>query len=371
MAEEAGAQEKTLEPSPRKLQKASEEGRFAQSRDLTFVLTLVLSVVFVTLAGTSFWQAVVRLVEQALRFDSEDPLQAAQRWVGDALVGFSWWMAGVLVLAAISGLLGALLLNSGRPVFKLRFDPSRLDPIAGIGRMFSVRNLFALGKGVLVTILLSGVAFTYLYASADHLLLAPTASLSAAMARMGALIGFGALWIVAAVAAIALIDTAFQLTTFRRELRMTYQEMRDEIKETEGSPEVRQRIRMLQRSAARRRMMSAVEKADVLVVNPTHYAVALRYRSDSMVAPLVVAVGVDQVALRMRAVATDALVPVAEFPALARWLVSHVEIGQSIPPVAYAVVARVLAWAYDTQSGPGSRVDMPAIEGGDFLESAG
>jgi flagellar biosynthetic protein FlhB len=171
----------------------------------------------------------------------------------------------------------------------------------------------------------------------------------------------------AAVAAIALMDTAFQMSSFRREMRMTYQELRDELKESEGSPEVRQRLRSLQRSRATRRTMAAVEQADVLIVNPTHYAVALKYQIDTMAAPIVVAKGADEVALRMRSMALSSAVPVAQAPSLARWLTARVDVGEPIPPTAYAVVARVLAWAYEAKARPESSIPLDS-SAGDSLE---
>jgi flagellar biosynthetic protein FlhB len=303
----------------------------------------------------------------AFQFGHEDPLETVSRWLQGPLAIFALWLLGFLVVGVLAGLAGPLLLNAGRPVFRLKLDLSRLDPVAGIGRMFSVRNLFALAKGLAVTILLAAVALVYFYGAFDSLLLAPTASLSGAMTRLASLVGQGVLWIMAAVAAIALMDTAFQMSSFRREMRMTYQELRDELKESEGSPEVRQRLRSLQRSRATRRTMAAVEQADVLIVNPTHYAVALKYQIDTMAAPIVVAKGADEVALRMRSMALSSAVPVAQAPSLARWLTARVDVGEPIPPTAYAVVARVLAWAYEAKARPESSIPLDS-SAGDSLE---
>ena len=203
----------------------------------------------------------------------------------------------------------------------------------------------------MVTLAVIGVGTIYFLVQRDSLLLPPSASLPAAVARLSGVLSNGLLWLGAVVLVIAAIDASFQWNTFRKEMRMSSQDQKDETKESEGSPEIRARVRSLQREASRRRMMSAVEKADVVVVNPTHYAVALRYDRDRMSAPTVIAKGVDDVALRIRALALTHDIPLAESPLLARWLSAHVELGDAIPPGLYAVIARLLAWAYDSRNG--------------------
>ena len=176
------------------------------------------------------------------------------------------------------------------------------------------------------------------------------------------LLGEGLLWLLAVVLVVAAVDAAFQWLSFRREMRMSLQEMKDESKESEGSPEMRARIRSLQRNVSRRRMMAAVEQADVVVVNPTHYAVALRYDTDRMDAPMVIAKGTDEVALRIRAVASSHGIPVAESPALARWLSAQVELGAPVPPGIYSVVAQLMAWAYAIRAGTDHQVRLPELD---------
>ena len=160
---------------------------------------------------------------------------------------------------------------------------------------------------------------------------------------------------------VAIADATFQWFNFRSSMKMSLQDQKDESKESDGSPETKGRIRALQREASRRRMMSAVAKADVVVVNPTHFAVALRYDEGSMEAPTVVAKGIDAVALNIRALAAEHKVPVAEAPALARWLSARVDIDQSVPQEVYAVVAQLLAWAYATRDSPDVPVPLPPL----------
>ena len=361
--EQGSSEEKTLEPSERKLQKTHDEGRFAQSRDLSFLLMLAASALAVVLAGPRVWAATQRMVTEAMHFSvREDPLQHLERWANGPLLAFCAWLLGFMALAAVFGALAPLALAKFQPVFALRFDPSRLDPLAGLGRMFSGRNLFALIKGVLVTVAVILVGAGYFLLQRDSLLLPPSAALPAAVARLASVLGNGLLWLLAVVLVVAVADAAFEWLTFRNELRMSLQDMKDENKESEGSPEIRARLRSLQRDTSRRRMMSAVEKADVVVVNPTHYAVALRYDTDRMAAPTVIAKGTDEVALRIRELARKHDIPLAESPMLARWLTAHVELGAAVPPGLYGVIAQLMAWALATRAGGGGVIRLADLD---------
>lgn len=352
MSSEQSSEDKTLDPSDRKLEKAREEGRFPQSRDLSFVFALGLAAAAVMLFGSLFWSATEDLVTGAMQWDGrDDPLEHLKRWGSGPLLGFGLLIGVFLILAGALGALAPLALTRFQPVFSFKFDLSRLDPVAGFGRMFSAQNLFALVKGVFVTLTVLAVGVGYFLFQRDSLMLTPSAAVEAAVLRLGAVLGGGLQWLMLVVVVIALADASFQWFNFRRDMRMSLQDMKDENKESEGSPEIRARLRSLQREASRRRMMSAVEKADVVVVNPTHYAVALRYDRDRMEAPVVVAKGADEVALRIRELARANGVPLAESPLLARWLSSNVELGAAVPLHLYAIVAQLLAWAYATQQG--------------------
>lgn len=352
MASEQTSEDRTLEPTDRKLQKAREEGRFPQSRDLSFVFALVLASAVVLMLGSVFWRATQELVTGALRFTAgEDPLEHLKRWASGPLLAFGFLVGVFLLAAGALGALAPLALTRLQPVFVPKFDLSRLDPIAGLGRMFSAQNLFALAKGVVVTLVVLAVGLGYFLLRRDSLMLTPSASVEAAVVQLGRVLGGGLQWLLAVVLLIAIADASFQWFDFRRQMRMSLQDMKDENKESEGSPENRARMRSMQRDASRRRMMAAVEKADVLVVNPTHYAVALRYDQGRMEAPVVVAKGSDEVALRMRDIAATHQVPLAESPLLARWLSANVELGAAVPPRLYAVVAQLLAWAYASRTG--------------------
>ncbi len=363
MAAEQGSEDRSLEPSERKLQKAREEARFPQSRDLSFLVLLLVAALVLLLGGTRMLAAAARLLTEALRFNGrDDPLQHLARWASGPLIEFGLWLFALLGAALVAGALAPLALNKLQPVFALRFDLSRLDPVAGFARMFSTRNLFALLKGVVVTAIVIAAGAGFFLSQRDSLMLPPSASVAASVARLVELLSSG-LWLLAGVVLlIAAADASFQWVTFRKEMRMSHQEVKDEMKESEGSPEIRARLRSMQRETSRRRMMAAVEKADVVVVNPTHFAVALRYDRERMEAPTVIAKGTDEVALRIREIARAHDVPLAESPLLARWLSANVEIDATVPPRLYAVIAHLLAWAYDTRAGgAGKSVWAPDI----------
>jgi flagellar biosynthetic protein FlhB len=171
----------------------------------------------------------------------------------------------------------------------------------------------------------------------------------------------GFLLLMAPLLLIAIGDGLFQWFNFRKEIRMSPEEMKQEMKESEGSPEVRQRLRQRQRQIASSRMMSAIERADVVLANPEHYSVALRYDIQTMSAPIVIAKGADQIALRIQEVAREHDVPIAQIPPLARYLYSQLEIGEAIPMSLFEAIAKILAWAYDVKESGGVAVEMPEI----------
>ncbi|HHQ42257.1 MAG TPA: flagellar biosynthesis protein FlhB, partial [Chromatiales bacterium] len=271
--------------------------------------------------------------------------------LADALAAGYLTAAPLLVVAVVAAVAATLAVGgwvfSGQAV---AFRPEKLDPVKGLKRIFSVQGLVELVKAVAKFALVLAVAVATLAWEAPEILGLADEPLPAALAHAGRLFATTFLLLAAALVLIAAADVPFQIWNHARQLRMTRQEVKDELKDTEGRPEVRSRIRQIQRQLAQQRMMAEVPKADVVVTNPTHYAVALRYEEGRRAAPVVVAKGADLVALRIRALAREAGVPVLELPPLARALYRSTDLGREIPAALYVAVAQVLAYVYQVRA---------------------
>jgi len=269
-------------------------------------------------------------------------------------------IAPVLVAAFIAALAAPMLLNgwliSAKP---LQPDFSRLNPLSGIARIFSVAGLVELVKAVAKVVVVGGVAALVLWHSLDAVVSLTTQPADSAFSQAARLVGWTMILVVGGMVLVVAVDVPFQLWNHARKLRMSLDELKREAKETEGDPHVKARIRSLQREAARKRMMEEVPKADVVITNPTHYAVALAYKENSMRAPRVVAKGQNIIAARIRELAAEHRVPVLEAPPLARALYRHAELGDEIPETLYTAVAEVLAYVFQLRHATGRRGHVP------------
>ncbi len=346
---EEGFQERTEEASQRKREEARKKGQVAKSRELASVAVLLAGLL------TLFWGAdfFYRQFHDLLVFYFEN-LAA----ISISLENVDWLV--LLSLKQMAFLVGpfffvlvvvaffANFLQTG-PLFSLEaisFKLSKLDPFAGFGRIFSLVSLVELVKGIAKVLIVGSVAFYTINQEIGHLLPLLSQSPHQILSYMGG-VSFNIFWrSCLAMIVLAVLDYMFQRWEFERNLRMTKQELKEEYKQTEGDPMVKARVRSLQREMARKRMMAEVPKADVVITNPTHYAVALKYEAGKMSAPMVIAKGTDNVALRIREIAKEAMVPVVENPPLAQSLYKLVEIGKAIPTELYEAVAEVLAYVY-------------------------
>ncbi|MDX9716826.1 flagellar biosynthesis protein FlhB [Thauera sp. AutoDN2] len=348
MAEESDL-EKTEAPSPRRLEQAREEGQVPQSRELsTFLVTVTGAATLLLLGG---WMAgrVSGLLRDGFAFDRRAAfdenvmLDMLERMLSGALLTLMPLFFALLIAAvAAPMLLGGLVFapKALGPNF------GRMNPLKGFGRMFSVHGLAEMVKAILKSLLVGGVAALVLWLNMDHLFDLMVEPLEIGMADFSDTVAFAALLIVLSLGLLALMDVPFQLWQYHKKLRMTKEEVKREGKEQEGDPMVKGRIRAMQREMARRRMMSEVPKADVVVTNPTHFSVALKYDAEKMGAPVVVAKGRGELALKIRELAKEHGVPMLEAPPLARALYKHCELEQSIPAALYTAVAEVMAYVY-------------------------
>lgn len=341
--------ERTEPASQRRLEQAREEGQVPQSRELSTFLVMVAGAGGLWVMGRWFADRLSAVMRHGLTLDRHaafDPgvMGAVLRELAAAALVALSPLFVLLILAALAGpfALGGLLFSTK----VLRFDATRIDPLRGFGRMFSVNGLAELAKAIAKTAAVGGVALWVVWNQRDALVGALGQSLAGGMASVSASVASSAMLIVASMALVAAVDVPFQLWQYHRRLRMTKEEVRREARELEGDPQVKARIRSQQREIARRRMMQEVPKADVIVTNPTHFAVALKYEARRMRAPSVVAKGRGEIALRIRAIAEAHRIPLLEAPPLARALYAHAEIGDEVPAALYGAVAEVMAYVY-------------------------
>jgi len=348
MAEDSDL-ERTEPASPRKLEQAREQGNVARSRELATFAILLACVGVVAVMGLYMYQGLGGIMRNALNFDTADVANPGMmmRNLHDAVVDGLMVYLPISIAVVIAAVVGNLLV-SGWVFSSQAFEPnfSKLDPISGIARMFSRQSLVELIKTILKSGLIAGVAGWMVWHQLDGIVSLANESIETAMAHFAQITLFTFLAASAAFAFIVAIDVPFQIWNHHHDLRMTMEEVRQESKEMEGDPQIKARIRSLQREAARRRMMQAVPQADVVVTNPLHFAVALKYDEGRMAAPLLVAKGSQLVAERIKELAREHRVPIVEAPPLARALHRHVEVGDTIPGTLFTAVAQVLAYVH-------------------------
>jgi len=342
-------QDRNLPASQRKIDKARADGQVARSRDLGHLGAIGAGVALLAFFAPGFADATARLLRDGLRFDAAllaQPSAMVQR-LGELgaqmLLLLAPLFAAVVLVAIASGVLAGGWNFTLKPL-QPNFD--KMNPLTGIVRVFSGSQLTDTLKACLLALLLGTVGAIYLgqhWMRHAELLAMP---LPAALAAGAELVLGGLLLIAGVLAVFALVDVPLQRQMLLRRLRMSVEEMKKEHKDAEGNAEVKGRLKARMRELASRRMLAAVPLADLVVMNPTHYAVALKYDESSMAAPRVVAKGADLLALRIRDLARESKVPVLQAPPLARALYTHTEVDQEIPARLFSAVAQVLAWVY-------------------------
>lgn len=364
MAEESDL-EKTEPASPRKLEQAREKGDVPRSRELaTCTLLLGASAAFWFTGGNMITQLNEVLAsglsfDREMAFDMELLLAHAAASVIKLLIAFAP-AALILIVVALASpmLIGGWLFSAEA----LQPNFGRMNPIKGIGNMFSSRSAVELGKAIGKTVLVGGIAWMVIKYEIDAVLALSVEPLKSGMEHLGHLLMVSFIFIVSGLIIIAAVDAPYQMWSHAKKLMMSRQDVRQESKESDGNPEIKAKIRQQQREMARRRMMSEVPTADVVVTNPTHYAVALKYSEKGNRAPIVVAKGADEVAARIRELAMENNVVMMEAPPLARALFRHAELGDEIPEALYIAVAEVLAYVFQLRAyskNGGSRPKKP------------
>jgi len=356
------SQERELEPTERRILRAREQGQLPQSRDLATFAAMIVFIIFLVGLGPLLVKQMVLMTQDIFQFSEPAMIMDdLQTWLGGSLFMVIVLLALIFIPLWIIGVLAPLSLVNFRAYFAPQFNLGRLDIIAGIGRMFSLDSLSELLKGLIKTTLMLGVGFGYLFGLFSYIRSIVHQDFDAALLQTFSFILNGVALLLLPLLLIAVGDSWLQWLKFRKQIRMSPEEMKQEGKESEGSPETKQRQRQLQRQMSLSRMMAAIERADVVLANPEHYSVALRYDMEKMSAPIVVAKGADQMALRIQEVAKDFDVPIARIPPLARYLYSQLEIGDSIPLPLFEAIAQILAWAYDTKES-GFPGEIPQVD---------
>ncbi|MDM0070971.1 flagellar biosynthesis protein FlhB [Variovorax sp. J31P207] len=348
MAEESDL-EKTEPASERRLEKAREEGNVARSRELTTLVMLSTAIGGLWFTAESLGGTLSAALRRGLQFErgiAYEPQQMLARtaWmVMQTLLAMAPLFAMMVVAAVVAPMMLGGWLLSGKAVSP---NFGKLDPLAGIARMFSTQSLAELIKALAKSLLIGGVAYLVIMDDLEHVMALLGQPESTALPHTIMLVGRSCALIAAALVLVALVDVPWQLWTYYKKLRMSREDVRQEHKESEGDPHIKAQIRRQQQAIAKRRMMAEVPKADIVVTNPTHFAVALKYIDGDMRAPRVVAKGTDLVAQRIREIAADNKVAILEAPPLTRALYKHTRLGDEIPSGLYTAVAEVLAWVY-------------------------
>src|SRR5690554_680960 len=368
MAEEDDSgQDKTEEATPRRLEKAREDGQTARSRELATMAVLLAGAGGLLMFGTHLGAAMANIMRESFSLDRSaifDTRHMSLQLLISAKEA-AWALSPILVLLLIAAIAGSIgiggLLFSGKAI-----EPklNRMDPIKGLGRMFSMRSLIELVKAIAKVGLVMSIAILILRARTGDLLSIADEAAIPAMEHVLWTLGWSFFLLSCATIIIAMIDVPFQIYDHQKKLKMTKQEVKDEYKDTEGKPEVKGKIRQLQREMAQRRMMQDVPTADVVITNPSHYAVALKYDPDSMGAPMVVAKGNDQTAFKIMEIAREHKVEILRTPPLTRAVYHNSDIGDEIPDGLYMAIAQVLAYVFQLRQfrkGRGPKPGMPDL----------
>ncbi len=370
MAENEDGSEKSEEPTAKKKSKAKSEGQVVRSKELTTLLTLLAAII-----GLYFFAQ--RLVDAAIKiFRSNYVLTKEQIYDHSAfLLGFRdtlseaiWALFPFLIILTLTGVLGSLVLGGYNFTTKPLIPKfSKLNPLKGMKKIFGKQGLVELLKSAIKILFLGTIAVFALWYFKTSLFRLYDMAFIDAFQEVMKLVALQFFLVTLGMIVVAIIDVVYQVYTHTQQLKMTKQEVKDESKNAEGNPEVKGRIRAIQRQRHIQRMMEAVPHADVVITNPTHYAVALKYDQDKGGAPIVVAKGLDILALQIIKIAKGNEVKVIEVPPLSRSIYYHTEIGEEIPAGLYVAVAQVLAYIFQIKSGEiyhkakfdGSGIDIP------------
>jgi flagellar biosynthetic protein FlhB len=365
MAESENGQERSEEPTSKRLEDARKKGQIARSRDFNTMIIIALAALALIFMGRSMVVDLGGLMThyiQPTRAEIFDPMGVIN-WFYASILDGVWLIVPFLALMLAAAIFAPIMIGGWAFSWEAVAPKlSKLNPVKGVKRIFSAKGLMELVKAMAKFFLVAAVALVVIRVNVNAYLALGSMPIEAALVASGELIAWAFLLVTIALVIIAAIDVPFQIWDHKKQMKMTLQEVKDEMKDTEGKPEVKSKVRQLQRQMAEARMMDAVPEADVVITNPTHFAVALKYDPDAMAAPMVLARGADVMAGNIRRVAAANDILILETPPLARALYHTTDIGQEIPHGLYVAVAQVLAYVFqlrDVQKNGGKKPSRP------------
>jgi flagellar biosynthetic protein FlhB len=358
--------DKTEEPTTKKLEKTREEGQFARSQELTVALLTISVAVILYFIGSIISTNILSILESVFIFDSgiirnEDvlPIKFSESFIDSVLSTSPIFLTTIILSITSAFIVGGVgfSIKGFAPKF------SKLDPISGIKRIFGIRSLVEISKGIIKLILIGSILFSVIYFFKEKLISLPLIEMLVAPSEGLNIVVLGFLLMSLSLLLIAAIDVPIQVFLFKNKLKMSVQEIRDEMKETEGNPLVKQRIRTKQREIAMSKMLEDIQKADVVITNPIHFSVALSYEVGTDKAPIVVGKGSDLIASRIKEIAQENGIYIFEEPILARAIFYSSKIGEEIPNKLFEAVAEVIAFVFkiNTYTGNKNRILKPNI----------
>ena len=349
MADQDTSQERTEEPTAKRLEKAREDGQVARSQELSVAAMMIGIACFMYLFGGYILVELSEVFVSGFVFDRKAifsdnllPATFGVQALASMIVILPIFALAIVIALGAAGALGGYIFS----IKALAPKASKINPLAGFKRMFGMKALVDLTKALTKFSLVGGVLFLVVSQNFDSFIQLGFMDVGSAMSEAGKIIAGGTVLVTLTLLIAAAIDVPYQIFEFNKKMKMTKQEVKDESKETDGRPEVKARVRQLQREASQRRMLQDVPEADVVITNPTHYSVALKYDAEGTSAPIVVAKGADLIALKIRSIATENDVPIYSEPPLARAIFGSTEIGDEIPAPLFLAVARVLAYVF-------------------------
>ncbi len=359
------AQEKTEEATPKKLEKAKEDGQIPRSKELTTTAVLLAGSCGLLFLGSILADKLFSVTKDSFMLERDDVFDTSALLVhlGTAFYEAIMGLMPIFALLLIASIVGPIGLGGWMfSVKSLAPKLSRMNPLEGLKKMFSTKSLVELFKALAKISLVMILAIILLKSLEKDMMNLATENIDQAIAHAVEMVLWVTLGLSLATILIAMVDIPFQIWDHKKKMKMSVQDIKDEMKDTEGKPEVKGRIRQLQREIANRKMLSDVPKADVVITNPTHYAIALQYDPETMATPILLAKGVDQMALKIREIAAAHKVEIIESPALARSIYHTTKIEETIPSGLFLAVAKVLAYVYQLRrfrQGKSSKPSFP------------